>query len=129
MPNFNAVILMGHLTAKPELLHAQSGKSWCKFSVAVNEYFSTKDGEPSERVSFIDVACFGRQAEAICRYLDKGDPILVDGRLTQDRWETEDGQKRNKLRVTMRRFEFVGGRPKGSPSPHEDYDESGELAA
>jgi len=75
----------------------------------VSRRYSTKDGESREETTFVDVDAFGRQAEVITKYLRKGSPIFMEGRLRFDQWETNDGQKRSKLGVVLENFQFVGG--------------------
>ena len=77
--------------------------------LAVSRRYSTKDGESREETTFVDVDAFGRQAEVITKYLRKGSPIFMEGRLRFDQWETSDGQKRTKLGVVLENFQFVGG--------------------
>lgn len=109
MASFNKVILMGNLTRDPELRVTANGNSICKIGLAVNRVFTTKDGERREEVTYVDVDAFGKQADVINKYMRKGRPIMVEGRLKFDQWESE-GQKRSKLGVVLEKFEFLGGR-------------------
>ena len=109
MSSFNKVILLGNLTANPELRVTKTGLSICKFTLAVNRKFTTQNSEEREEVAFIDIDAFGKQAENISKYLSKGSPLLVEGRLRLDRWETPQGEKRSKLAVTLETFRFMGG--------------------
>lgn len=113
MASFNKVILLGNLTRDPELRVTPSGLSICKFGIAVNRRFSTKEGEQREEVTYVDIDAFGRQAETISKYLTKGDPIHIEGRLKLDQWETKEGEKRNKLGVVLEGFQFIGSRDGG----------------
>ena len=109
MASFNKVILMGNLTRDPELRVTAGGVSICKIGLAVNRVYSTKDGERREEVTYVDIDAFGKQAEVINKYMRKGRPLFVEGRLKFDQWESE-GQKRSKLGVILDKFEFIGGR-------------------
>lgn len=109
MASFNKVILMGNLTRDPETRVTPSGLTICKMGLAVSRRYSTKDGDSREETTFVDVDAFGRQAEVITKYLRKGSPIFMEGRLRFDQWETSDGQKRTKLGVVLENFQFVGG--------------------
>lgn len=125
MASFNKVILMGNLVADPEMRVTPGGMSICKFTLAVNRQFSTKEGEQREEVAYVDVDAFGRSAEVISKYLNKGSPILVEGRLRQDKWENPQGEKRSKLMVVCETFKFVGGRDESSGSSGGgDYERS-----
>ncbi|GHB99132.1 single-stranded DNA-binding protein [Cerasicoccus arenae] len=128
MASFNKVIIMGNLVAAPEMRVTPGGMSICKFTLAVNRQFTTKEGEQREEVAFIDVDSFGRSAEVISKYLSKGSPILVEGRLRLDKWETPQGEKRSKLMVVCETFKFVGGRESGS-GESDNSDESYERSA
>ncbi len=107
MPSFNKVLLMGHLTRDPELRYTPSGTAVVTLGLAVNRKW--KQGEEmKEDVCFIDVVAFGKQAEHCGQYLSKGNGALVEGRLQQRRWETDDGQKRSKHEVVAEHVVFMG---------------------
>ena len=114
MPNYNKVILMGNLTRDPEVRYTSGGTAIAKLGIAVNRYWSNKDGQKQEETTFVDVDAFGRQAETIGQYLKKGRPIMVEGRLKLDQWDDKQtGQKRSKLGVVLDRFEFIDSRGEG----------------
>ncbi len=122
MASYNKVILMGNLTRDPELRQTQSGTSVCRFSIAVNRSFNSQDGSSRDETCFIEIDSFGKSAENIAKYFNKGKPILVEGRLRQDSWEDkQSGQKRTKLMVVLERFEFVGG-PRNDSNGGGGYD-------
>jgi len=116
MASFNKVILMGNLTRDPETRVTANGNTICKLGLAVSRVYSTRDGERREETTFVDIDAFGKQAEVITKYMRKGRPIMIEGRLKLDQWET-DGQKRSKLGVVLENFQFIGGR--------DDNDSSG----
>lgn len=120
MASFNKVILLGNLTRDPETRATPSGLQICKFGIAVNRRFSTKDGEQREEVTYVDIDAFGKQAEVIDKYLSKGDPIHIEGRLKLDQWETKEGDKRSRLGVVLEGFQFISGREGGSGGSHGD---------
>lgn len=117
MASFNKVILMGNLTRDPETRVTPTGLTICKLGLAVSRNFTTKDGEKREETTFVDVDAFGRQAEVITKYMSKGKPIMLEGRLRFDQWEANDGQKRSKLSVVLENFQFVGGAREDSGNP------------
>src|SRR3972149_548415 len=96
---FNKVILVGNLTKDPELRYTSGGIAVTNFSVAVNRVYTTKEGEKREEVSFFDVAAWRKLAENCGEYLKKGAPVLVEGRLKEDRWEDEEGNRRSKMKI------------------------------
>jgi len=116
MASFNKVILMGNLTRDPETRVTAAGLTICKLGLAVSRVYSTKDGERKEETTFVDIDAFGKQAEVITKYMRKGKPIMIEGRLRLDQWEGQDGQKRSKLNVVMETFQFVGSRDDGDSS-------------
>ena len=110
MASFNKVILMGNLTRAPELRYTPSGTAIAKMGLAVNRVWRDSEGQQKEETTFVDVDAFGKQAETLGQYMQKGRPILVEGRLKLDQWEDKNtGQNRSRLGVVLERFTFVGG--------------------
>ena len=107
MSSFNKVILVGNLTRDPELRYTSDGLAVSKMRIAVNRRWTSRQGESKEEACFFNVTAFGRSAETTAKYLQKGHPLLVDGRLRSYRWETENGEKRSDVEVVMERFEFL----------------------
>jgi single-strand DNA-binding protein len=107
MANFNKVILLGNLTRDIELRHTQSGMAIAKFGMAINRKY-TVNGESKESTCFVDLTAWGKQAEILNQYVRKGSQLFVEGRLEYSTWETQEGQKRNKLEVVVENFQFVG---------------------
>lgn len=111
MPNYNKVILVGHVTRDIELRYSSNGKAVAGFGVAVNHKWKSEAGDSKEEVCFVDISAFGKQAEVIAQYFKKGQAILVEGRLKTDEWEDKQThQKRSKLKVVLESFSFMGGR-------------------
>lgn len=110
----NRVILMGHLTRDPALRRVPSGTAVCTLGVAVNRRYRNGEGAWQEETTFVDVVAWGRQAEVSAERLAKGSPVLLEGRLHLDRWETEEGQKRSRLRVVAETIRFLPKGPVGS---------------
>ena len=120
MASYNKVILMGNLTRDPELRVTPKGTSVCQIGLAVNRTYRDSDGNNREDVTFVDVDAFGKQAEVLAKYMNKGRPILVEGRLQLDSWESKTGEKRNKLKVILEGFQFVGSKSDGGDSSYEN---------
>ena len=108
MASLNKVFLIGNLTRPPELRYTPSGTAVADLRLAVNRNYTTQSGEKREETCFLTVVVWGKQAETCGEYLDKGSPILVDGRLQTRDWETKDGQKRNVVEVVAERLQFLG---------------------
>lgn len=107
MASFNRVVLVGNLTRTPELRHIPSGLSVTDIGLAVNDRRKLANGEYVDEVTFVDITLWGRQAEIVCEYTSKGSPLLVEGRLKLDSWESE-GQKRSKLKVIGEKIVLLG---------------------
>ena len=116
MANFNKVLLIGNLTRDPQLSYTPSQTAVVEFGLAVNRNWTGQDGQKKEETCFVDCTAFGKRAETINKYLTKGRPVLVEGRLTFSSWTAQDGTKRSRLRVTVENFQFLGSAPEGSGS-------------
>lgn len=116
MASYNRVILLGNLTRDPELRYTPSGTAVCDLGLAVNDRYKNAAGEWVEEATFVDVTLWARTAEVATEYLSKGSPVLIEGRLKYDSWETPDGQKRSKLRVICDRMQMLGRPGEGGGS-------------
>jgi single-strand DNA-binding protein len=112
MASYNRVILLGNLTADPELRYIPSGTAVTELRMAVNDRRKTASGEWVEETTYVDVTLWGRTAEVATEYLNKGSSVLIEGRLKLDTWE-KDGKKNSKLRVVGDRMQMLGGRGGG----------------
>jgi len=112
LSNYNKVILMGNLTRDPEVRFTRDGAPVASFTLAINNRYR-QENETKEDVSFIDVVTFGKQADLVKNYLEKGSPVLIEGRLQQRRWEQE-GQKRSKVEVLANDVTFLDNRNENS---------------
>ncbi len=101
---------MGNLTRDPELRVTPKGTSVCQFGLAVNRVFRLENGDTQEETTFVDVEAWGRQAETISKYVTKGNPLFVEGRLKLDSWENKEGEKRSKMKVVLENMQLIGGR-------------------
>lgn len=126
----NKVVLVGRLTAKPELRYTSSNTAFLRFTIAVNRNFTSADGK--READFINVVAWRKQAETISKYFDKGNLIAIEGRLQTGSYDDRDGNKRYTMDVALDNFEFVEGRNKSQsdsganfnePSPY-DYQDS-----
>ena len=107
MSSYNKVILLGNLTRDPEHRVTPGGLSICKLGMAVNRRYTKQNGEKTEEVTYVDIDCFGKQADLIVEYLNRGDPLFIEGRLKFDTWASNTGEKRSKLSVVMESFQFM----------------------
>lgn len=107
---------MGNLTKDPEIRYTPSGTAVANFGLAVNHRYKQGD-EMRDEVCFIDIVVFGKQAENCGQYLGKGHGIIVEGRLQQRRWESDDGQKRSRHEVVAQSVTFL---PKRQSAGHDE---------
>lgn len=106
--NINRTITGGRLTRSPELRHTTNQTAVAEFTLAINRTFKTESGEKKEDTTFIDVTFWGRKAEVIAEHFQKGNRILVEGRLRQEKWQDkETGKERSKISIVGESFEFV----------------------
>ena len=127
--NFNKVILMGNLTADPELRTTPKGNSVTDIRMAINRYVSSNnspDGTNSrtEETVFVDVTLWGRQAQFACDYARKGSAVFIEGRLQFDTWEDrQSGQRRSRLYVIGENIQLLTPRNSGATAgvPRSDY--------
>ncbi len=120
--SYNKTVLMGNLTADPELKYTPKGAAVCDFNLAINRKWKDQSGQMQEDVDFIGVIAWGKQAELVAEYFRKGRPLMLEGRLSQESWEDKNtGQKRSKTRVVLEKLVFL---PSGG-----DRSEQGAAAA
>jgi len=108
MANLNKVFLIGNLTRNPELRYTPSGVAVIDVDLATSRTYTTRAGDKKEEVCYVRVVAWGKQAETCGEYLTKGSPVFIEGRLQLDSWETNEGEKRSKLKVQAQRIQFLG---------------------
>ena len=105
MADLNKVILMGHMTADPELKQTASGISVCSFSIGVNRRYSKAD-QGQQSVDFINIVAWRQQAEFVSRYFKKGSSIVICGSIQTRNWTDNNGQKRYVTEVVADEVSF-----------------------
>ena len=106
----NVVVLSGNLTREPELKYLPTGTAVCEMSMAVNSKRKNQNGEYVDEVDYFDIVAFGKTAENCAEWLHKGNKVLIEGRLKQERWDKE-GKTFSRVKVIVNNIEFP---PKGS---------------
>lgn len=101
----NKILLIGRLTNKPELKYTNSNLPYTRFTIAVNRNYSNNDGQ--RETDFINVITWRKQAENVCNYLDKGSLIMVEGSLSINSYEDQDGNKRISSEVIAQNVKFL----------------------
>ena len=118
MADLNKVILMGHMTADPELKQTGSGLSVCSFSIGVNRRYSKSADQNQQSVDFINIVAWRQQAEFVSRYFKKGSSIIVCGQLQTRNWTDPQGQKRYVTEVVADEVSF--GAPASNQGANND---------
>lgn len=122
----NKVVLMGRLTADPELKHTPSNVAVCTFSLAVNRRFNRNETD------FIDVVTWRQQAEFVSKYFAKGQQMALVGALQTRTWEDKNGNKRKSVEVVVDEVHFADSkRTAGNNSSRDEalpFDFSGGNA-
>jgi single-strand DNA-binding protein len=109
--NINRVVLTGNLTRDPELRSLASGMSVCKLRVACNtRRKNNATGDWEDKPNYFDVTVWGAQGENCARFLAKGRPVAIDGRLEWREWDTPEGDKRQAIDIIADSVQFLGGR-------------------
>lgn len=114
MADFNRVILMGRLTRDPQLKFTPQNLAVCEFGLATGRKFRTASGEEREETCYVDCTLFGKGGEVFQKYMNKGKPCHIEGRLKFDTWEDKNGGgKRTKLSVVVDNFQFLSDGTRG----------------
>ncbi|UZO82633.1 single-stranded DNA-binding protein [Aquimarina sp. ERC-38] len=101
---------MGHLGQDPEILQLESGKKLAKFSLATNDYYYNKSGDKVEDTQWHNIVAWGKTADIIEKYVNKGQEVAVDGKLTSRSYEDKDGIKRYITEIVCKEFLMLGSR-------------------
>lgn len=120
--NFNKVILGGRLTRDVEVKDLGNDSKVAKFTIASSRPFTGRDGEKKEDVIFMDCELWGTRVDVLEKYTAKGHSLLVEGKLKQDNWENDAGEKRSRIVLRVDDFQFVGGQ---KPESAEDGGQKG----
>ena len=108
MANYNRIIIMGNLTRDPDYKQLASGQAVCRLGLACNRQFKNRQTDTMvQEVCFVDVDVWGAQADSCRQYLQKGRPVLVEGRLKFDSWQDNNGQTRSKHSIVADRVLFL----------------------
>ena len=108
--SYNRVILLGNITREIDIRYVGDGnRAVTDIGLAVNDRRKNQAGDWIEETTFVDVTLWGQSAEVAAEYLGKGSPVLIEGRLQLQTWES-DGQKRSRLKVIGERLQMLGSK-------------------
>lgn len=122
MANLNKLLIIGRLTADPELRHTANSSAVTDLRLAVNRSWTDKAGQRQEETLFIDVTAWNRTAENCCQYLRKGSSVFVEGHLKTESWpDKQTGEKRTKIKGEADNVQFLDAPKSGTaPAPQRD---------
>src|SRR5258706_5789030 len=116
MPSLNKVFLIGNLTREVELTYSPKGTPIAALGLAVNRVWTDEENRKHEEATFVDVTLWARLAEIADKFLRKGNPVFIEGRLQLDTWE-HNGQKHSRLRVVGQNLQLLGKRSDAEAAP------------
>lgn len=126
--NLNKVVIVGRVTADPELRTTTSGTHVASFSMATNRNWTDKDGERKEDTEFHNIVAWGRQADIVSQFSKKGSLLLIEGRLQTRSWEGKDGQQRRTTEIVTERVQLGPRAGGGGSASKEEKEAPGEKA-
>ncbi len=106
MNQLNSLIIEGNAVKKAEFSEPKAGFFVCRFPVAVNRWYKSRNNEGVSEVSFFDVEAYGKLAEYCKKKIDKGQGMRVVGRIKQDRWKDKDGKTASRVYVVAEHIEY-----------------------
>jgi len=104
--DLNVIALVGRLTRESELRYSSGGMAICSFSLAVNRRKRTADNKWEDEANFFNCTMFGKSAEGLNQYLEKGRQVSIQGELRQSRWE-QDGQSRSRVEIVVNSLQLL----------------------
>ncbi|MDH4200102.1 MAG: single-stranded DNA-binding protein [Spirochaetia bacterium] len=126
--DINRVVLVGRLTRDPELKSTNNGSYLCRFTLASNRTIFQKDGENKEEVGFFDCIAWGKLAEIISKYTQKGRRVGIDGALRFSSWENAEGKRQSKVEIFVESFQFLDSKGAGEGAVPPASTETGDRA-
>jgi len=124
MSDLNYVILIGRLTADPVYKVAQTGNSFCTFSLANNRKYKKQSGELAEETSFINCITWGKLSDFARNYLKKGMQIAVEGRIRQNTWQNEEGKTQSNFNIVVNNIQILTPRSSGTSGSSQQAEAS-----
>lgn len=127
MTDINRTVLIGRLVRDPELKSTNGGTYFCRFTLASNHSLKKSDGSYEDKAGFFDCIVWGKQAEAVHKYVSKGQRLLVEGSLRWSSWEHE-GKKHSKVEINVESFNFIERKQDSQPGQGAAHFDSANKA-
>ena len=106
----NKVQLIGNLGMNPEIKTLESGKKLAKFSIATNESYKNAKGEKIEDTQWHNLIAWGKTADIIEKYLEKGNEVAIEGKLTNRSYDDKEGNKRYITEIVVNEILMLGNK-------------------
>lgn len=116
MPSLNKCHFMGHLGKDPEIRATSGGKQSATFSIACTEKWRDKSGTKQEKTEWVNVVAWGALAEICAKYLKKGSPVYIEGRMQTRKWQDKEGRDRYSTEIVANELQMLGGKPEAATS-------------
>ena len=126
--SFNKIIIVGNLGRDPELRYTPQGVAVCNFSLATNEKKRDKSGELQDVTTWFRVTLWRNQAENAAKYLTKGRPVYIEGRLGVEEWTDRDGKTRYTLEVQATDMQFISAGQRSDEGEFSGASQPAEFA-
>ncbi|MFA6918680.1 MAG: single-stranded DNA-binding protein [Patescibacteria group bacterium] len=120
--NLNKAIIIGNLTANPEVRKTANGQSVASFTIATNRVWKDQQGQKQEQAEFHNIVAWGKLADIVGQYLAKGRVCMVEGRIQTRNWTDQAGAKHWKTEIIAENVQ-LGPRGAGDASPSQNYDQ------
>lgn len=126
MASLNKVMLIGNLGKDPDVRTIPSGVKVTNFPIATSESYNDKNGQRVEKTEWHNIVMWRGLAEVAEKYLKKGNPVFIEGKLQTRSWEDQNGQKRYMTEVVADNMVMLGGRKDGGGGGGGNYDGGSE---
>lgn len=121
---YNKLVMIGNLVRDNEMKYLPSGTAVYRNSIATSHKYKTQSGEQKEEVCFLEFNIIGKMAETANQYLHKGSKVLLEGRLKQENWTTNDGQNRSKHTLLVETMKMLDGKKDGDSTHQKPQQQS-----
>lgn len=127
MATLNKVMIIGNVTKDVEMRYTPNGAAVVSLSVAVNRNYKDQSGEKKQETCFVDCVAWKQTAELVSKYVGKGDPVFIEGRLNSRSWQTPEGQNRNKIEITIENVQFLRSKQEQQAEPPQIVSNAGFM--
>lgn len=117
MASVNKTIILGNVGQDPEIRYTPNGDAVCNLSIATSRQWKDKNGDKQEETEWHRVAFYGKVCEVIGRYVKKGNPLYVEGRLKTRKWKDKDGVERYTTEIISESMQLLGGKQEQESRP------------